>query len=281
MRLAQPLIAELEVALGARITELVPLSGGSINAAYRVMTERGPVFVKTHADPPVGRDLGFFAAEADGLARLAVAVPVPEVLWVSANALALSWVEPGRRTDESERRAGLALAALHTHHGPAFGLAHDNFMGAVPQDNRAPTRPDFASFFRERRLAPLAHHLPIDVRRRLDRLPLDHLLTEPGAPSLIHGDLWGGNLLHGRDGPCFIDPAVCYGHPEQDLAMTRLFGGFSDAFYAAYREASGLVFDRDLEQRLEVLTLYPLLIHVALFGGGYLRDVAQILERHG
>jgi len=268
-------------ALGVTPGACTPVSGGSINVALRLETPNGPVFVKHHPAPPrTPSGVGFFAAEADGLARLALVVPVPRVLAVLEDALVLEWIAPAPRTRASEAAAGEALAQLHAQRGATFGLDVDNFMGALPQDNRAPSRPDFATFFRERRLAPLAHHLPTRLRLRLDRLPVDALLTEPAAPTLVHGDLWGGNLHHGASGPVFIDPAVAYGHPEQDLAMTRLFGGFSEAFYDAYRARSGVVFDRDLDDRLQILNLYPLLVHVALFGGHYVHEVESILARY-
>jgi len=265
--------------LGAPITA-TPVAGGSINQCYRVDSASGPVFVKHHPDPPAPRSRGalnFFAAESDGLARLAVAVRTPRVIAVWDHALVLEWIPPRPRTAASEASAGHALATLHSRHGEHFGLPVDNFMGAVAQDNRG--HDTFATFFRERRLDPLAHHLPAPLRLRLAALDLTRFITEPTAPTLIHGDLWSGNLLHSTIGPVFIDPAVAYGHPEQDLAMTRLFGGFGDAFYAAYRDSTGLIFDHALDDRLEILTLYPLLIHVALFGGSYTRDVAAILDR--
>lgn len=164
-------------------------------------------------------------------------------------------------------------------------------MGAIPQDNGpleptdAPGRDitSFAVFFRERRLMPLVARARLGSRvaARLERLPLEDLLS-PTTPRLVHGDLWAGNLHYCIAGPRFLDPAVAYGHPEQDLAMTRLFGGFSEAFYEGYRELSpsgASPFDRGLAERLDVLTLYPLLVHVALFGGGYLRQVEAILDR--
>ncbi len=280
------LSTRLEQTLGCTLGRVTRLSGGSINEAFRVDTATGPLFVKHHTNPPRAPrpgSLAFFSAEADGLGRLACALRTPRVIAVLDDALVLEWIPPAARTLASEAAAGHALAALHGHHGDHFGLTVDNFMGALPQDNRTPTAPTFATFFRERRLDPLAHHLPLALRHRLDALPLDRLLTEPVAPTLIHGDLWSGNLLYGdvaaTPTPVFIDPAVSYGHPEQDLAMTHLFGGFTDTFYAAYREHSSVVFDRALSTRLELLTLYPLLVHVALFGGSYLRDTAAILER--
>ncbi|MCC6623870.1 MAG: fructosamine kinase family protein [Deltaproteobacteria bacterium] len=217
--------------------------------------------------------------EARGLALMAAAgVRVPEVVDVRHGALVLAWLERGPARWEE---AGRMLAALHAVTAERHGLDHDNFMGRVPQDNRPASDATFATFFRERRLEPLAHLLPAPLRRRLDALPLEDVLAEPDRPRLVHGDLWSGNLVHAADGPTFIDPSVWFGHPEVDLAMTRLFGGFPPAFEAAWREALGPAAGSlgDLDRRIDLLQLYPLLIHVRLFGGGYLADVEDRLDR--
>ncbi len=265
-------MTQLEALLGP--LKVRPVAGGSINQALRAETRDGPVFVKHLPRAPPG----FFAAEAVGLARLAPHVRTPRVIAVLDEGLVLEWIEP-RPTGRSGvmAAAGRALAGLHRVHGQRFGLERDNFIGAVPQDNRAASDTTFATFFRERRVAPLAVHLPPDLRKRLEAMRW--VLTE-SPPALIHGDLWSGNLITSAE-PVFIDPATCFGHPEQDLAMTRLFGGFGDVFYDAYREASGWVFDRDFEDRIAQLTLYPLLVHVALFGASYLDDVRRVIARFG
>lgn len=278
-----PDLAErLASALGAPVEadSARPVTGGDINQAWRVDTSRGPVFVKHQPEPPAPRTPSgpsFFEAEARGLGLLSP-LPVPEVLAVLPDALALAWHEPAAPTDSAARLAGRALAHLHLRAGPGFGLDHDNFMGAIPQDNRPASGPGFASFFFERRVAPLLAQVPSALASRLERLPYAQILTDT-SPRLIHGDLWAGNLLFARGGATFIDPAIAYGHPEQDLAMTRLFGGFAPAFFEGYREVHPDPFDEDLDDRLTVLTLYPLLIHVALFGGGYVRRVEAIAQR--
>lgn len=291
---AAPRLEDRLARLGFPTRGLRRVGGGDINETFRAETSRGPVFVKTHASPPepLPGGPGFFQAEARGLETLARAgLPTPAVLAVDERCLVLEWLEPAPRTPKTERDAGRALAALHQQLGPRFGLDHDNFMGAIPQANGPlepsddPTRSgsSFASFFRERRLLPLVAlaGLEPNVARRIERLPLDTLLA-PTTPRLVHGDLWAGNLYYSVAGPRFIDPAIAYGHPEQDLAMTRLFGGFSEAFYEGYCDftaSAAALFDRGFDERLDVLTLYPLLVHVALFGGGYLRQVEAILDR--
>jgi fructosamine-3-kinase len=120
-----------------------------------------------------------------------------------------------------------------------------------------------------------------DDRRKIIRL-LDHLdryLTEPARPALVHGDLWSGNMIVGNDGKGWlIDPAVYFGHPEADLAMTELFGGFSARFYAGYREAFPPAYG--YEDRRDLYNLYHLLNHLNLFGGGYLYSVKSVISRY-
>ena len=119
--------------------------------------------------------------------------------------------------------------------------------------------------------------------RRLERLAsrLDSLLAEPEAASLLHGDLWAGNLLYGAEQvAAFIDPAIYFGHPEVELAYTTLFGGFGEPFYAAYAEARGIA-PGFFEERADLYNLYPLLVHVQLFGSGYLAPIERTLQRHG
>lgn len=284
MKLPESARALVERVTGGSVTAVRAAGGGSINEAAAVDAGGRTVFVKWHHDPPAG----FFAAEADGLARLAATrtVATPTVLACEDGArlgvLVLSYHPPARSTQRSMAAAGRALAQLHGHRGMAPGLDRDNFMGAVPQCNMAAASPGWIAFFRERRLGALASALPAPMRRGIERLDLDALLTEPdGGCALLHGDLWGGNLLStDRDEVLFIDPATYRGHPEVDLAMTRLFGGFTPAFYDAYQEVAGR-FDADLDARLEVLNLYPLLVHVHLFGGGYVRQVEAVVRRYG
>jgi len=240
----------------------------------------------TRTRTPAGRDVFVkrldrieAAVEARGLAVMAAAgVRVAEVVEVQDDALVLAWLEPGPARWED---AGRMLARLHAVTGERHGLDHDNFMGRVPQANTPASDPSFVTFFRERRLAPLAHLLPSALRRRLDALRLEDILTEPDRPRLVHGDLWSGNLVHAAAGPTYIDPAITFAHPEVDLAMTRLFGGFPPAFEAAWREALGPAAGArdDLGRRIDALQLYPLLIHVRLFGDGYLTDIEDRLDR--
>jgi protein-ribulosamine 3-kinase len=285
--------AVVRQATGAEVTSVRRVSGGSINEAAAIGAGRQMVFAKWHAGAPPG----FFEAEVDGLERLGAAgLRVPEVIAVdeaaSPSVLVLSYVETSPSNAVGSRSAmadaGRALATLHASRGFEPGLERDNFIGLVPQSNGVQPNESqgrqgsWVEFFRTHRVGALASVLSPQQRTQLGRLDLEQLLTEPvDGCALLHGDLWGGNLLADPAGAAwFVDPAVYWGHPEVDLAMTRLFGGFDPSFYGAYQNIAGR-FDTGLDARLEVLNLYPLLVHAHLFGGSYVGQVASIIQRYG
>lgn len=275
-------------ALDTRVRRARRIGGGDINDAYAVDLEDGrQVFVKTNASA----DPEMFPAEARGLAWLAEAkaLRVPEVLAVSSGErpafLVLEYLPPARPRAGLDEELGRGLAALHRFGAPSFGLDHDNFVGRLPQSNRA--APSWPEFYRRERLAPqLAAAgqrglISGALARRFERLfeQLDELVGPSEPPARLHGDLWGGNLHVGPDGaPCLIDPAVYGGQREVDLAMMKLFGGFSARVFDAYAEAFPLA--DGSEERVALYQLYPLLVHVNLFGGGYVASVQRALARY-
>lgn len=269
------------------------VGGGCIaDAAVATFADGSRAFVKRATAAA-----GMFEAEAEGLRALAEAkaIRVPEVLAVAADALVLEMVEPAPRKRDFSADFGQRLAALHRVRGKACGFPGDNFIGATPQPNR-PLDSDWtdaatddgtgwAAFWLERRLrfqARLAEGRDGgEFLRLLDRAEsaiagLIASAVEP--PVLLHGDLWAGNyIVDERGEACLIDPAVYYGHRETDLAMTRLFGGFDRAFYAAYEGAAPLA--PGAAERLPVYQLYHLMNHFNLFGGGYHDQSCRILRR--
>lgn len=259
-----------------------PVAGGCIHAAARVETASGPVFAKWSADPAPG----IFQLEAAGLGRLAETqtVAVPEVLAQTDRALVLSWVETTPTRESAMGDAGQQLAHLHAQRGQAPGAERDGYIGTLIQRNTwspsSGSSGGWLEFFRAQRVEALTSCLPSGLRARVEALDFEGILHEPdGGCSLLHGDLWGGNLVCGVDGRGWlVDPAVYCGHPEVDLAMTRLFGGFSDVFYDRYQEVAG-AFDRGMSDRLQLLNVYPLLVHVHLFGGGYQSQLEAIVRR--
>jgi len=278
----------LASALGSPVVGARPLSGGDINDAFEVRLADGrDVFVKCNVSAP--NDM--FVAEARGLAWLgdAKALRVPTVLAASgANDLtpflALELIRSRPRGANFDERLGRGLAALHRHGAHAFGLDHDNYIGRLPQKNTFDVA--WSEFYRVRRLGPQlkaaadAGLAPARVRRDFERLfaQLENLCGPPEPPARLHGDLWGGNLIADDLGePCLIDPAVYGGHREIDLAMMKLFGGFGPRVFAAYEEAFPLA--DGYRERVPLYQLYPLMVHVNLFGGGYLAQVEAALAR--
>jgi fructosamine-3-kinase len=275
--------------LGQTVVRRMSLHGGCIADVAMVELANGAIVVeKRRRGVRAAGDLELEAWMLDYLARES-RLPVPEVLLASADQLVLSYVphEAGNPAKSAQIDAARQLAALHDVTQVRFGLERDTLIGPLAQANALSS--SWVDFFREHRLlgmtaiAAASGRLPSDFVRRLERLAakLDSLLAPPEAASLLHGDLWAGNLLFGRDRvAAFIDPAIYYGHPEVELAYTTLFGGFGERFYAAYAEARGIApgFFRD---RADLYNLYPLLVHAELFGSGYLAPIDRTLRCHG
>ncbi|HEX9734025.1 MAG TPA: fructosamine kinase family protein [Thermoanaerobaculia bacterium] len=273
-----------------RVADVRAAGGGSINQGRVAQLADGRrFFVKTNPSPPPR----MFECEAEGLRALAAAgaLRVPRVIAVGgenegAPALVLEAIDAGRPGEGFFARFGRAFAELHrATRGERFGFARDNYIGSTTQANR--WTEDWCEFWRRHRLG-----FQLDLARRrglsdstLDRLGerlldrLDELIGEPDEPPcLLHGDLWSGNYMVDVDGePVLIDPAVYYGRREADLAMTRLFGGFTASFYDAYEELWPLA--PGTQERQEVYKLYHLLNHLNLFGGGYRSSCIDVLRR--
>jgi fructosamine-3-kinase len=273
-------------ALGERVVSARAVPGGDINEAWRIgLGSELEVFVKTNASAPPG----FFAREAEGLRWLAEAralrVPRVRAVGEAPAFLALEWLEPGPPMPGHDEALGRGLAALHRSGAEAFGFARDNYIGSLPQANTP--RESWPAFYAERRLRPLMQRaqdvgvlprsLASPLEALIDRLPDLTGPTEP--PARLHGDLWGGNLHRDVEGaPCLVDPAVYGGHREVDLAMLRLFGGASERTFDAYDEAIPLA--PGTSERVALYQLYPLLVHVNLFGAGYLGSLQAAVERY-
>nr|WP_298718320.1 fructosamine kinase family protein [uncultured Steroidobacter sp.] len=282
------LAAALSRTLGAEVAAGSErhVGGGSINSCVRFESALGPLFVK-YGD---ASSLEMFQAEAEGLRELASAraVRVPAVLAVSEQDgiafLALEWIELRGAGSSAEKKLGELLAAQHRVTREKFGWHRDNTIGSTPQSNREAA--DWVEFLRERRLRPqlkLARDNGagadlIDNGERLcERLDRFFASYRP-VPSLLHGDLWGGNWASDANGePVVFDPAVYFGDREADLAMTRLFGGFGASFHAAYQSAWPL--DAGAASRVKLYNLYHVLNHFNLFGGGYLRQALGMIQR--
>jgi len=270
----------------AAIVSHAPIGGGSINDCYRLETDAGRLFVKVNA---ADHFPSLFEAEADGLRRLREAGPlrVPSVMaYGEADGhgyLLMEWIEYGIKGPGFWEDLGRGLAKLHRHTQERFGLDRDNCIGSLVQRN-SPEHEWPTFFIRHRleaqlRMARDKHRVADGMAFRFERLfaRLDQIFPKE-PPALLHGDLWSGNFLcDANSRPVLIDPAVYYGHREMDLAMTRLFGGFEDPFYAAYHAEWPLA--EGWKERVDLCNLYPLMVHVNLFGGGYTTQVEAILKR--
>ncbi|QID17131.1 fructosamine kinase family protein [Nitrogeniibacter mangrovi] len=268
-----------------RLIDLQPVHGGSIHDCYRAHGDRDTYFIKLGGH--TCNDM--FAAEADGLDALRGASPlyVPELVGHRADAthacLILEHVTlaPLQSAADGER-AGEALAVLHADTSAQFGWHRSNFLGRTPLDNR--WQAHWPQFLATARFAPLfaaavaAGHVTLERKGRqlVERLPA--LFVDDATPaSLLHGDLWHGNIGVRPDGtPTVFDPAVFRGDPEFDLAMTGLFGGFPSSFYAAYRRARPPRPGYEIRDRL--YRCYHLLNHVVLFGHAYLRETVRQID---
>jgi fructosamine-3-kinase len=222
------------------------------------------------------------------LARLSD-LTVPRVHVSEPDLLVMDFIanDGGPITPAVERDAGALIAALHATPRPHFGFARDTLIGRLPQPN--PESPLWVPFFRDHRLLHMAHaardegRLPAPLFSRLERLAarLDDYLLEPPHPSLLHGDLWTGNVLvRGNRIAGFVDPAISFGHPEIELAFTTMFGTFGPAFFAAYEALSPLE-PGFHDVRRDLYNLYPALVHVRLFGASYLSGIEATLARLG
>ncbi|NIP57798.1 MAG: phosphotransferase [Gemmatimonadetes bacterium] len=271
------------------IADLRSVGGGCINPSARLETGEGAAyFLKWNARHP-----GLFVPEADGLRALASseAVRVPRVVGVKDGGeddpgwLLLEYVPRGSSGPGYGRRLGRELAALHRNRSDAWGWPSDNFIGSLPQPNRR--RATWAEFWAEERLQPqlararASGHRPGTEEAWAELFSRIEELVGPAGDegaSLLHGDLWSGNVYPDtRGAPVLVDPAVYRGHREVDLAMTELFGGFPSSFLDAYRESWPLAPGYE-EGRRALYQLYPLLVHVNLFGGSYVAATGRALR---
>lgn len=272
-------------AAGSPPVRLSPLGGGCIGEVYRAELADGRALVAKVGGPGSG-----LALEGFMLQYLAdhSALPVPAVIHADDTLLLMTLIETsGGITAAAQTHAADLVAALHGVTADAFGLERDTVIGGLHQPN--PPTASWLEFFRDRRLLYMgrealdAGRLPGSLMTRLEIFAgrLDRWLAEPAAPSLIHGDMWTGNVLT-RDGRIagFVDPAIYYADPEIELAFSTLFGTFGEPFFARYAEHRPLA-PGFFEERRDLYNLYPLLVHVRLFGGSYVGSVEHTLARFG
>ena len=267
-------------------TRITSIGGGSINETYRIEAGAKLFFCKINSATKFPQ---LFSKEQNGLVLIGRQgiVKTPAVIDCfeqdGSQVLLLEWIQEGERTESFWKKFGEQLAAIHQQSGTTFGWDEDNYMGSVPQSNRQ--HQTWTMFFIEERIQPM-------VKRCYEKglLTKFHLqqsesvgkqlenIFEEEVPSLLHGDLWSGNFMCDENNePVLIDPAVYYGHRSIDLAMTTLFGGFREPFYDAYHTCFPL--PSNYKEQWTVCNLYPLLIHLYLFGSNYLPQIENTLKK--
>lgn len=273
--------------LAEKILSFKPVSGGDISSAYRIDTETAKYFLKVNG---ASFALKMFHAEREGLqaieATKTIAAPhVYRVDSIDGKAFILMDLVESKRPGSSDyRELGKQLAQLHQCSGADFGFSSNNFIGSLHQQNHPHS--DWPEFYWFERILP-----QLQLAFKAGMIQRDLMPEETKAitlfqdisgnikPSLLHGDLWGGNYLIATDGtPYLIDPAVYYGHSMVDIAMTRLFGGFGNDFYDAYHES--IPQSGQHETQIDLYQLYYLLVHLNLFGSGYYSSVSSILKKY-
>ena len=280
--------AFLADAIGLQILSYERVVGGDINSAYRLVTSSGSLFLKSNAYPFGSQML---QTESIALQHMnSLGAKTPEVISVlssdKTNFLILEWIETGIAESFKILAAARALAQLHKNSSESFGYSSDNFLATWAQKNEYSD--DWIVFYIHNRILPLVRDcmsisLLSDVYEsktwELKSLMEKRFPSEP--PALIHGDLWTGNLMYTFEMPGYalVDPAICFASREMDIAMSKLFGGFSSSFYDAYQEVFPL--QPEWEYRLPAYQLYYLLFHLKFFGKGYLGGVDRCFSHYG
>ena len=264
------------------VTEVYHVSGGCINDCYKLETQKSNYFVK------LNDTINLFEEENKGLDLLRASKTffIPKIykfgVFKSSNFLLMEWIEEKNKSDNFWNFFAKNLSELHSTSNDKFGLDHDNYIGSSKQSNTYYY--DGVEFFINTRLVPQLEKLnSINNTRFFKKFDvLFNLLNEiipVYQPSLLHGDLWSGNFLIDHNGhACLIDPAVYYGNREADIAMTKLFGGFSEEFYSNYNDYLPML--NGWQERMPIWNLYPLLVHANLFGSSYLNQINSILNKY-
>lgn len=271
---------------GFRIIKYEAIGGGSINNAIKVYSDRGNFFIKYNNSKNYP---GMFEKEAKGLKVLkeTESIAIPGIIGYEElevhSFLVLEFIERGIQSSTFWEDFGRQLALMHQNKSARYGLDHNNYIGSLEQDNQWENQ--WQDFFIVRRLEPLlklASDKGLTERKLIRQFECFYQLIPDIFPDegscLIHGDLWNGNYIVDQEGrACLIDPAVYYGHREMDIGMSKLFGGFHNEFYEAYNATWPL--EKHWHERIDYFNLYPLLVHLNLFGKGYYCTIARIMKK--
>ena len=279
--------ARIEEKLGSKIKSFNSLSGGCISDAFKVTTVDGLNYFLKY-NPSISNDM--FVKEANGLKELtkANAIRIPEVLSFDKDYILLEYIPTGNKSKNFFEEFGENFAEMHKFTSDSFGFYEDNYIGSNPQKNipNEKEKTSWANFYFNKRILyqfqlaeKLGNSTP-ELRKGISNLEnkIEEIVGDSKEkPSLLHGDLWGGNYMVDENGNAvLIDPSVYYGHREADLGMTKLFGGFSSEFYNAYYERFRL--EDGYDYRENIYKLYHVLNHLNLFGGGYYSQALSLIK---
>lgn len=273
--------------LNLQIENVYPVKGGDLNDTYRIESFEKKYFLKLNTAQNFPN---LFAKEASGLQALAKTnlFDIPEIITTGITDndfqfLILDWVEKGEATIENWETFGHNLAKFHQNTNDQFGWEEDNYIAIIVQPNSY--KNTWVDFYSNNRILPMVKLLadkkflkPKEIKAA-NRLCSELINIFPEEkPSLLHGDLWNGNIIARENGEItLIDPAIYYGHREMDIALADLFGGFDDNFFNAYNEVFPL--QGNFQERKQIAQLFPLLVHAFLFEGYYIKDVQSILKK--
>ncbi len=284
LQLAEQIRTQIESKAGDPVVDVRNFANGNNTALYLIDTQSGDRLVAKVATGK-GAKLDLEGWMLKYLARHS-SLPVPDVIFCAPEILVMTHVpDCNALSAEAERQAAEAIAALHSVTAPRYGLERDTQIGPLHQPNTQ--EDDWLTFFREHRLLYMAGaaleegKIDTGLMRQIERLAgrMADFIETPARPALLHGDLWGGNVLATPEKlQGFIDPAIYYGDPEIELAFSTLFGTFGDAFFNRYNEIIPLR-PGFFEVRRDLYNLYPLLVHVRIFGAAYVPAIQQTVKR--
>jgi fructosamine-3-kinase len=279
--LTPELQAEVEKHLRQKIVSVSPLSAANTAQIYRIATDNKNTFVAKIANS--GMDI-----EAWMLTYLKEKskLPVPSVFYSNEHIIIMQFINPHHSLDDNgHRHAAELLGELHKIHADSYGLERDTLVGSLHQPNKQSK--NWVEFFAQERLMYMAgealkeNKIDKNMMKQVEKLvgKLGNYIKNPAPPSLVHGDVWGGNILCGNGSvAAFLDPAIYYADPEIELAFIKLLNTFSDTFFARYNEINPIK-PGFFEERAHIYSLYPLLVHTRLFGTSYARKAQKILDK--
>ncbi len=286
-RMNRKLIAQIEIALGTEIINhrSLPVGFGITGMRLEFADGRQAALKASKHSHDSGLGLeAFMLRELKANSNL----PIPDIYYSGDGLLIMEWMRSGGSINPKvQRHAAELLVDLHARPFEQFGYSQDTLIGPLHQPN--PQMDSWIDFFRDHRLLYMAREalkenaLPKKLYERIDNLAsqLQVFLVEPDHPSLLHGDLWGGNIIASNNQVSgFIDPAIYCGHPEIELAFTTMFSTFGKPFFDAYQALAPLQ-PGFFEERMGIYNLYPTLVHVRLFGDSYLRQIDEALSKVG